>query len=216
MSKPIRVILVDDQDLFREALATLLSINDQIEITGSVPGGKQAIDLLETVPADVVLMDIRMPGMDGIESTRRILEKYPQLKIIALTTFDDDDAVIGALQAGTLGYLLKDSTKEELFTAIQMVHQGDYYFPPKITAKIVNELNRIRNNRERMVNTFHLLSRREIEVLELLGKGLSNTEIAEKLVITKGTVKNHVTHIFEKLDVKDRMQALIKYQELGS
>lgn len=216
MSKPIRVILVDDQDLFREALATLLSINDQIEITGSVPGGKQAIDLLETVPADVVLMDIRMPGMDGIESTRRILEKYPQLKIIALTTFDDDDAVIGALQAGTLGYLLKDSTKKELFTAIQMVHQGDYYFPPKITAKIVNELNRIRNNRERMVNTFHLLSRREIEVLELLGKGLSNTEIAEKLVITKGTVKNHVTHIFEKLDVKDRMQALIKYQELGS
>lgn len=216
MSKPIRVILVDDQDLFREALATLLSINDQIEITGSVPGGKQAIDLLETVPADVVLMDIRMPGMDGIESTRRILEKYPQLKIIALTTFDDDDAVIGALQAGTLGYLLKDSTKEELFTAIQMVHQGNYYFPPKITAKIVNELNRIRNNRERMVNTFHLLSRREIEVLELLGKGLSNTEIAEKLVITKGTVKNHVTHIFEKLDVKDRMQALIKYQELGS
>lgn len=216
MSKPIRVILVDDQDLFREALGTLLSINDQFETTGSVPGGKQAIDLLETVPADVVLMDIRMPGMDGIETTRRILEKYPQTRIIALTTFDDDDAVIGALQAGTLGYLLKDSTKEDLFTAIQTVHQGDYYFPPKITAKIVNELNRIKKNRERMVNTFHLLSRREIEVLELLGKGFSNAEIAEKLVITKGTVKNHVTHIFEKLDVKDRMQALIKYQELGS
>lgn len=216
MTSPIKVMLVDDQDLFREALATLMSIDERVEITGSVSSGEKALDLLARKPCDVVLMDIRMPGMDGIEATRRILKMSDRIQVIALTTFDDDDAVVSALQAGALGYLLKDASKEELFSAIQTVYQGDYYLPPKITAKVVMELNRIRKNREKIVESFHILSRRELEVLELLGKGLSNADIASQLVITVGTVKNHVTHIFEKLGVKDRMQALIKYKEMSS
>lgn len=216
MKDRIKVLLVDDQDLFREALATLMSIDKRVNIVGSVSGGENALQFLLKGQPDVVLMDIRMPGMDGVETTQRIVDKYPKTKVIALTTFDDDDAVVSALQAGALGYLLKDASKDELFAAIQIVNQGEYYLPPRITAKVVNALNRIRKNRQNIMDSFHLLSRREMEVLELLGSGLSNAEIASQLVITIGTVKNHVTHIFEKLGVNDRMQALIKFKEMNT
>ncbi len=215
MIERIKVLLVDDQDLFREALAILISVESQIDVVGSVSGGEQALNILPKTKPHVVLMDVRMPGMDGVEATRRINAEFPSIKVIALTTFDDDDAVVSALQAGALGYLLKDATKDELFSAIRTVSQGNYYLPPKITAKVVNELNRIRRNRQNMMDSYHLLSRRELEVLELLGKGLSNAEIATHLVITVGTVKNHVTHILEKLNVKDRMQALLKAKEMN-
>ncbi|MEA5077377.1 MAG: response regulator transcription factor, partial [Anaerolineaceae bacterium] len=166
---------------------------------------------------DVVLMDLRMPIMDGVESTRRIVQMNKNTKVIILTTFDDDENVFDGLRAGAVGYLLKDVSSEKLTEAIRAASQGEYFLVPSITAKVVSEFSRISKPAPRTAESFlpDPLSPREIEIIRLVATGASNKEIAEKLVISEGTVKNHLSSILSKLSVRDRMQAVLKAKELG-
>ena len=159
-----------------------------------------------------------MPQMDGVEATRKIADLFPGTKVIILTTFDDNDDVINALRAGAVGYLMKDVTSEKLFEAINSAYRGEYFLLPSITAKVVNELNRIQEPPGKASATSHPdliepLSPRELEILNLVAKGLNNREIAGQLVITEGTVKNHLSNILGKLGARDRMQAVLKARE---
>ena len=216
MKKKIRVLIVDDQSLFREALRTLISANDGIEIIGAAENGESAIRLTSKLKPAVILMDLRMPVMDGVTATKHIVKQYPESKVIILTTFDDDEYVFDGLRAGAVGYLLKDVKSEKLFEAIYAAERGEYFLLPSITAKVVSEFSRIspinNYNNETLLDP---LSPREVEILHLLATGVSNKEIANQLVITEGTVKNHVSNILRKMDVQDRLQAVLKAQKIG-
>lgn len=220
MSDELRILIVDDQVLFREALNTLLSVHSEFVVVGEAGNGQEALDILLTEKPDIVLMDLRMPIMDGVEATRKMVELYPAIRVIILTTFDDNDDVINALRAGAVGYLMKDVTSEKLFEAINSAYRGEYFLLPSITAKVVNELNRIQDTSTRGSSPSHAeliepLSPRELEILNLVAKGLNNREIAGQLVITEGTVKNHLSNILGKLGARDRMQAVLKAREYG-
>ena len=166
---------------------------------------------------DVVLMDLRMPVMDGVEATRRINQLGKGIKVIVLTTFDDDETIFEGLRAGAVGYLLKDVSSEKLVEAIQAAYQGDYFLLPSITAKVVSEFSRISKpaRRQKEENIPDPLSAREIEILRIVATGASNKEIADQLFISEGTVKNHLSSILSKLGVRDRMQAILKAREYG-
>jgi DNA-binding NarL/FixJ family response regulator len=216
MTKPIRILLVDDQLLFREGLRTLLSVQDDFEIIGEAGNGEEALRLAATEHPDVVLMDLRMPVLDGVSATRRMRELLPACKVIVLTTFDDDEYVFDGLRAGAVGYLLKDVSSEKLFEAVRAAAQGDYFLQPSITAKVMAEFARL--SRPMPAHTTPLaepLSTRETEILRMVATGASNREIADDLVIAEGTVKNHLSSILAKLEARDRMQAVIKAQQLG-
>lgn len=216
MKSKIRILIVDDQSLFREALRTLLSANDDIEIIGSAENGEIAYDLTSKLNPSVILMDLRMPVMDGVTATKLIVQNYPECKVIILTTFDDDEYVFDGLRAGAVGYLLKDVKSEKLFEAIYAANQGEYFLLPSITAKVVSEFSRISPTQNYNIGSLiDPLSPREIEIIQLLATGVSNKEIASKLVITEGTVKNHVSNILRKMDVQDRLQAVLKAQKIG-
>jgi DNA-binding NarL/FixJ family response regulator len=208
---------VDDQSLFREALKTLLNASSEFEIVGDASNGEEALRMVLQHSPDVVLMDLRMPIMDGVDATRRILQMNKPTKVIVLTTFDDDENVFEALRAGAVGYLLKDVSSEKLYEAIKAANQGEYFLLPSITAKVVSEFSRISKPAPRHHDAFlpDPLSPREIEIIRLVATGASNKEIAEKLVISEGTVKNHLSSILSKLSVRDRMQAVLKAKELG-
>jgi DNA-binding NarL/FixJ family response regulator len=213
----IKILIVDDQSLFREALKTLLNASSDFEIVGDASNGEEAIRMVLQNSPDVVLMDLRMPIMDGVEATRRILQLNKPTRVIVLTTFDDDENVFEALRAGAVGYLLKDVSSEKLTEAIKAANQGEYFLLPSITAKVVSEFSRISRPTPKNQETFlpDPLSPREIEIIRLVATGASNKEIAEKLVISEGTVKNHLSSILSKLSVRDRMQAVLKAKELG-
>ena len=213
----IKILIVDDQSLFREALKTLLSASPEFEIVGDASNGEEALRMVLQNSPDVVLMDLRMPIMDGVESTRRILQMGKPTKVIVLTTFDDDENVFEALRAGAVGYLLKDVSSEKLYEAIKTANQGEYFLLPSITAKVVSEFSRISKPSPKHQDAFlpDPLSPREVEIIRLVATGASNKEIAEKLVISEGTVKNHLSSILSKLSVRDRMQAVLKAKELG-
>jgi DNA-binding NarL/FixJ family response regulator len=220
MSVELRLLIVDDQVLFREALNTLLSVHSEFKVIGEAGNGQEALEVLSKVKPDIVLMDLRMPVMDGVEATRKMIELYPDIRVIILTTFDDNDDVINALRAGAVGYLMKDVTSEKLFEAINSAYRGEYFLLPSITAKVVNELTRIQDTSNRGITPPHPdliepLSPREMEILNLVAKGLNNREIAGQLVITEGTVKNHLSSILGKLSARDRMQAVLKAREYG-
>ncbi len=220
MSAELRILIVDDQVLFREALNTLLSVHSEFRVVGEAGNGQEALDVLSHVKPDIVLMDLRMPIMDGVEATRKMIELYPDMRVIILTTFDDNDDVINALRAGAVGYLMKDVTSEKLFEAINSAYRGEYFLLPSITAKVVNELTRIQDTSNRgnippHPDLIEPLSPREMEILNLVAKGLNNREIAGQLVITEGTVKNHLSNILGKLSARDRMQAVLKAREYG-
>jgi DNA-binding NarL/FixJ family response regulator len=220
MSAELRILIVDDQVLFREALNTLLSVHSEFMVVGEAGNGQEALEVLKKVKPDIVLMDLRMPIMDGVEATRKMIELYPEMRVIILTTFDDNDDVINALRAGAVGYLMKDVTSEKLFEAINSAYRGEYFLLPSITAKVVNELTRIQDTSSRGNIPSHHdliepLSPREMEILNLVAKGLNNREIAGQLVITEGTVKNHLSNILGKLSARDRMQAVLKAREYG-
>lgn len=214
--KPIRVLLVDDQSLFREGLRTLLSAQPGIEVVGEASHGEAAVGQAKRLQPQVVLMDLRMPILNGVEATRRIRAEAPQCQVIVLTTFDDDEDVFDALRAGALGYLLKDAPREKLVEAIQLAARGESFLQPSIAAKVVAEFSRMSSvrpaDRNRLLES---LSEREVEVLQQLAQGKSNKEIAASLYITEGTVKNHMTSILAKLGVLDRTQAALKARELG-
>ena len=217
----IRIVLVDDQALFREGLKTLLSIWDDIEVIGEASNGQEAIAVVAELKPDVVLMDLRMPVLDGVAATRRISAETPRSKVIVLTTFDDDETVFDGLRAGAVGYLLKDVSSDKLVEAIKITAAGGSFLQPSVAAKVLAEFSRVKPvgsviSAEASNNTLiEPLSKRELQILNVLASGASNREIANTLFITEGTVKNHVTNILGKLAVRDRTQAALKAKEIG-
>jgi DNA-binding NarL/FixJ family response regulator len=224
MADKIRVLLVDDQALIRAGLQTLLSRKTDIEVVGQAGDGAEALIQVAALDPDVVLMDIRMPGLDGVEATRRLVEQGDRPAVIILTTFHDDENVFNGLQAGARGYLLKDVDHRALAEAIRTVAAGQALIAPEITAQVLREFSRRRSpaapepaprpapeRNERLA----LLTERERAILELLANGQSNQEISEQLLISIGTVKNHISNIFAKIGARDRTQAALFAQQAG-
>jgi DNA-binding NarL/FixJ family response regulator len=212
----IRVLLVDDQGLFREGLHTLLSVQPGIDVVGEAANGAEALQQVKSTQPQVVLMDLRMPVMGGVEATRRIREQFPACQVIVLTTFDDDEEVFDALRAGAVGYLLKDASSARLLEAIRAAARGESFLQPSIAAKVVAEFSRLSMAHPTKCPTLtEPLSDREKEVLRFLAGGHSNKEIAAALNLAEGTVKNHMTNILGKLGALDRTQAALKARELG-
>ena len=206
----IRVLLVDDQAILRQGLKTLLELEPDLEIVGDGANGQIAVELVQRLNPDVVLMDIRMPVMDGVAATQAIHRQFPTVKVLILTTFDDDDYVSEALRMGAIGYLLKDTPSEELANAIRAVHKGYAQFGPGIFQKVMSNMpTTAPAPTPDLPPGVKDLTKRERQVLALIAKGASNKEIAKTLYISEGTVKNHVTNILGRLDVRDRTQAAI-------
>ncbi len=215
MSELTRILIADDQSLFREGLHTLLSVQPEFDVVGEASNGEEVLRLVAEQLPDIVLMDLRMPGIDGVVATRQLHEKYPAVKVIVLTTFDDDEDVFEGLRAGAVGYLLKDVSSSKLFEAIRAAAKGEYFLLPSITAKIVSELKRISAPGMKHAELVEPLSVRETEVLKLVSSGMSNKAIAESLVISEGTVKNHLSSILAKLSARDRIQAVEIARRIG-
>jgi DNA-binding NarL/FixJ family response regulator len=216
MTPPIRILIVDDQSLFRAGLHTLLDVQPEFEVVGEAENGEEALRLATQLQPAVVLMDLRMPVMDGAAATRRLHELLPGCHVLVLTTFDDDEDVFEGLRAGAVGYLLKDASSDKLFEAIRSAARGEYFLQPSITSKVMAEFARLsREARRQPEGLLEPLSEREMEILHLLAQGLSNRMIAGQLVIAEGTVKNHVTSILSKMDARDRLQAVLKAKSLG-
>jgi DNA-binding NarL/FixJ family response regulator len=217
MSQPVKILLVDDQCLFREAMHTLLGLHEEIEVVAEAADGQEALRLTATHQPQVVLMDLRMPVMSGAEATRRICTEHPAVRVLVLTTFDDEEDVFEALRAGASGYVLKNTPAALLVEAIKTVAVGQTYLQPSVASQVVAELNRLSQHapgpEARRVAS--LLSQREHEIMRHLVRGMSNKEIAAALSITEGTVKNHMTSILEKLQAPDRTAAAIRARELG-
>jgi DNA-binding NarL/FixJ family response regulator len=220
----IKVLLVDDQTLIRQGIRLLLEIEPDIQVVGQAGDGGAALEQVEALHPDVVLMDVRMPGMDGVAATRELSRRHPEVKVIILTTFEDDETVFEGLQAGASGYLLKDISSEEMAQAVRKVAAGEALIEPRLTRKVLAEFSRLAavtgqrpGSRPASVpgSLPVPLTEREQEVLQALARGFSNREIADLLVITEGTVKNHVSNLIDKLGVRDRTQAILKGQELG-
>ncbi|MEH1863613.1 MAG: response regulator transcription factor [Nostoc sp.] len=206
----IKVLLVDDQGLIRQGLRALLELEPDLEIVGEAENGEQAINLVAEFQPDVVLLDIRMPIMDGVAATKEIQKRFPTTKILVLTTFDDDEYVSAALQNGAMGYLLKDTPSEELAVAIRAVYKGYTQLGPGIVKKLLTQFsNGTPIHSTPVPSTLTELTPREKEVLRLIATGASNREIAQELYISEGTVKNHVTNILNTLNLRDRTQAAI-------
>ena len=216
MAETIRILLVDDQRLMREGLRILLELEPDLEIVGEAQNGEAALDAYATLEPDVVLMDVRMPGMDGVEATWRLRERWPGARVIILTTFDNDEYVFEGLRAGAQGYLLKDVSGHDLAEAVRTVAAGGALIEPSVARKVVAEFARVAPP-ARVVDSGlpEPLSEREKEILHLLAQGLSNREIAIRLSLAQGTVKNYVTTILQKLGVRDRTQAALRARELG-
>ena len=216
MIDPIRLLIVDDQRLMREGLRTLLELEDGFEIAGEAQDGQAALEAFAALEPDVVLMDIRMPGMDGVEATRRICADWPAARVIILTTFDDDANVFEGLRAGAVGYLLKDLSGQELAEAVRTVFKGGALIEPMVARRVMAEFARLhppaRSLDEGLAEP---LSERELDILKLVSTGFSNREIANKLSLSEGTVKNYVTNILQKIGVRDRTQAALRGRELG-
>ena len=213
----VRVLLVDDQALFREALAVLLSVADGVEVVGEAANGAEALARSAELRPDVVLMDVRMPVLDGIAATRRLRVEQPDVQVLALTTFDDDAEVFAALRAGAVGYLLKDVSSARLVEAVHAAARGESVLQPSVAAKVVARIASLPDEpaapaAQPLVTP---LSERELAVVRLLAQGRSNREIAGELFLAEGTVKNHVTNVLTKLDARDRTQAALRARALG-
>lgn len=213
---PIRVLLADDQALFREGLRTLLSTHPEVEVVAEACNGEEALALMDRSAPDVVLMDLRMPVLDGIQATARMRDRWPAIPVLVLTTFDDDASLFGALRAGAAGYLLKDVSSETLLSAITAAARGEAFLQSTVTGRVVAAFARLMESGGPQADALVLpLSPREREIVSLLGTGASNKEIADRLCLAEGTVKNHVTNILTKLDVRDRTQAALRARQLG-
>jgi DNA-binding NarL/FixJ family response regulator len=209
----IRVVVADDQAIIRDGLVTVLSLLPDMEVVGEAGDGEQAVALAVRERPDVVLMDLRMPGLDGVGATERITRDVPGTAVLVLTTFADDESILGALRAGARGYLTKDAGRAELAAAVRAVARGQSTFAPEVGALLVNSLTGsspapLPAQRAPLGSRFPQLTPREAEVLALVGDGLSNGEIAARLFVSVATVKTHINALFAKLDVRDRSQAI--------
>ena len=216
--KPVRVLLADDQHLFREGLATLLSVRPELEVVGEAADGLEALAEVAASRPQVVLMDLRVPVLNGVEAIKRLRAAHPQVRVVALTTFDDDEDVFEALRAGAVGYLLKDVSADKLVEAVRAAARGESFLQPSVAAKVVAEFSRLAELRSPALVAeppVEALSERELQVLRLLAAGASNKEIASALRLAEGTVKNHLTSILGKLGVRDRTQAALQAKALG-
>lgn len=216
----IKVLLVDDQTLIRQGIRLLLEIEPDIQVVGQAANGRSALEQVEILHPDVVLMDVRMPEMDGVSATRSLSAEHPEVKVIILTTFEDDETVFEGLKAGARGYLLKDISSEEMAQAVRKVAAGEALIEPRLTRKVLAEFSRLASANDRQAASKITpesvpLTERELGVLKALARGFSNREIADELFITEGTVKNHVSSLIDKLGVRDRTQAILKAQDLG-
>jgi DNA-binding NarL/FixJ family response regulator len=213
----IRLLIVDDQELVRTGFRLFLETQDDLEIVGEAGDGAEAIERARELRPDVVLMDIRMPRMDGVEATARLTGAgiEPRPRVLVLTTFDLDEYVFGALRAGAAGFLLKDAPRQQLLEAIRVVHAGDALLSPSITRRLIEDFASRTDPLEPPTAVLEQLTSREREVLVLVARGLSNAEIAERLVVTDATVKSHVGRVLMKLNLRDRVQAVVFAYEHG-
>jgi DNA-binding NarL/FixJ family response regulator len=200
----IRVMIVDDHTVVRDGVATMLGRQPDISVVGEAANGREAVDITKTLRPDVILMDLRMPEMDGVEAMRQIREDNQEVKFIVLTTFDTDEYIFHAIEAGAKGFLLKDASREELFKAVRAVNRGESLVQPGVAARLLDRFAEM----SRPTPAEPLLSARELEVVQLMSTGATNKEIAASLSISESTVKTHVANIFQKLDVNDRTGAV--------
>ena len=203
----IRVLVVDDEELVRSGLRLILSTEPDLDVVAEAADGEQALAMVELHQPDVVMLDIRMPGLDGIEVARRLAASGSPARVVVLTTFDNDDYVYGALRAGASGFLLKDAPATQLVSAIRAAAAGDAVLAPSVTRRVVDELGR--RQAPVAIQRLDVLTDRERDVLTLMAEGCSNAEIGDRLFITEGTVKTHVARILVKLGVRDRLQAVV-------
>jgi NarL family two-component system response regulator LiaR len=203
----MKVIICDDQAIVRDGLVMLIKLEPDIEIVGTAEDGAAAVEMVGDKRPDVVLMDLKMPIMNGVEATRQIRAKYPEVKILVLTTYADDEWVFDAIQAGASGYLLKDTPREELIKAVRGTVTGKTYVDPSIAGKVLEQVSSHQTQPASLITS--KLTEREIEVLRLIARGLSNADIADRLFLSDGTVRNHVSSILAKLGVSDRTQAAV-------
>jgi DNA-binding NarL/FixJ family response regulator len=224
----VRVLVVDDQRLMRDGIASLLGIQEGVEVIGTAANGQEAVDQALAMQPDVILMDVRMPVMDGVAATHEVRRQLPSCQVLMLTTFDDEEYIIEALRAGATGYLLKDIPARDLAQAVQAAHKGIYQLDSAVASKMVASLgSRVQSPDSRVADPTPRdpglgtrdpateLSSRELEVLRLIAKGATNREIAAQLVITEGTVKNHISNILSRLNLRDRTQAALYAREMG-
>ncbi|MFE6891691.1 response regulator [Streptomyces sp. NPDC057694] len=215
----IRVIIVDDQSMVRAGFAALLSAQSDIDVVGEAPDGRKGVEVSRSTHPDVVLMDVRMPEMDGLAATQELLDPprgvVHRPKVLMLTTFDVDDYVYAALQAGASGFLLKDAPPTDLIAAVRVVAAGEALLAPTVTKRLIEDFTRTRPVRRDRSPQLKSLTPRELEVLELIARGLSNQEIAQKLVLAEQTVKTHIGRVLAKLGLRDRAQAVIFAYESG-
>ncbi len=202
----IKIVIADDQSIIRDGLKLILSMEDDLEVVGVASNGDEAYEMVKNLKPHVVLMDIRMPACDGVMGTKKICEEYSNIKIIILTTFNDDTYIFEALKAGAKGYLLKDVQSDELANSIRIVAKGGVLIHPDVAAKVVKELGNHNKHDEGETKTLKDLTAREFQIMKLIGKGKTNKEIASELFISEGTVKNHITNILSKLYLRDRTQ----------
>jgi len=210
----VRVLIADDQRLMRTGIASLLELQEGITIVGLAANGQEALDKALSLRPDVVLMDVRMPIMDGVMATAHIRRQLPDCQVLMLTTFDDEEYVFEALRGGACGYLLKDIPAQDLARAILAAHQGIYQLDPAVASKVVGALKSKPTEPARST-VFEELTQREVDVLRLIAKGATNREIADELVISEGTVKNHISNMLGRLGLRDRTQAAIYAKENG-
>jgi DNA-binding NarL/FixJ family response regulator len=210
----IRVLIADDQELVRSGFRLILELAEGIDVAGEAADGREAVRLAKELQPDVVLMDVRMPEIDGIEATRRLRQAGVETRVLVLTTFDLDEYVYAAVRAGASGFLLKDAPREQLVTAVRTVARGEALLAPAITQRLIERFV-ARPPLEEVAPALSELSTRELEVLRLVARGLSNAEIAVQLVIGEATVKTHVARVLQKLDLRDRVQAVVLAYESG-
>ncbi|WP_127555370.1 response regulator [Saccharospirillum alexandrii] len=216
MNESVNVMLVDDQTLVREGIKSLLQLAGHIDILGEASDGVEALEALETLTPDVILMDIRMPRMDGIETLKTLTTQGSTIPVIILTTFDDHELVLSAIRAGARGFLLKDVSLESLVEAIDAVHRGETLIQPAVTERVLKGFTELQTQSKVERDPIQEpLTQREIEIVRLMAGGYSNKEISRAIFKSEGTIKNHVSNILAKLNVRDRTRAVLKALELG-
>ncbi len=211
--EPIRVLIADDHPFYREGVRTMLSVAPDIDVAGEAASGDEAVAQAATLQPDVILMDLKMPGLNGVEAARRILRTSPHIGVLVLTMFEADESVFAAMRAGARGYLLKDVDQDELVRAIKAVSRGEAIFSPAIAERLIRYFAALRHPAADLA--FPELTDREREILQSIAQGHSNAEIAERLLLRTKTVQNHVSNIFSKLQVADRAQAIVRAREAG-